>query len=1252
LNIVTYNVNCRLSDADLARSDTFGPTLAALRQQDLLLLQELGSQYSHQNGQDLLPDHQLYSTTHQRFGRGKGAAIAIHKRLQHLQAGPPKIYDDLQMIHLQLRHLLPTPQGRVHVICCYLPWRNSAQLSQGPDLQTRHMALQQIVDGISASEPGSIVIIGGDLNAKLGAAQALSTRALGAVLDTTGSTYVVKTSPKPDGPCPSCNDNTCLSCVLAQTTDEPGYKLAHLCQASDLIPLTGITPDDSPALASYINKSGQDSARLDHFLVSPSTLQYIRGHKVQQSWRGSDHYPVQLVLSLQRAPPAAPGPGAASGAPPRRYDIIVPTDSPQVIKRYQELISLEETWAPLTQLASSVSPTPDALMQAFRDIIYRAAAAAGYRVKTITAGQVAPTPAPRTSSKFKVWHNARCKELQQQIRAMPSQSSDPVVQRQRHRLEQKYKLLVKKLLRKHRLEVGKQRLAEWRWDRNAFWRQYKRPGAHCPFTPHEVAAHFRAKMNSYAAPSSQTTPARVDREQIDVSSECPKKYEISNAILSMNGAAAGIDGIPLALLKPWSAAKDQGANEAANPYQVLLACVSQVAAALHAVFRSVSATGTVPTEWRSALLAPIHKGKGELSDISNYRPLSMPTVACRVWSAALNTKLVREAEKLLPDTFFGFRPDRACSDPLFILRHLHDMQRGKKGKIFAAAFMDLSGAYDSVDRDLLFCKLENCVGLTSHSLGLLRSLYTDNQCVVKCGRSYSHPFAVGCGLRQGCPLSTTLFNLFIHDLPSRIHTECRYTERVGRGEREALMGVRCSTAPSSQRATPLLLRDLDYADDITLLAEKPEHLQAIINCFCSYCTEHGLIVNPSKCEAMVFAGNARAWPGAAWHTVRADGTHVPLARVEKFKYLGVELHGTRHIKAVVQHRLSRMLAAQGAIQRRLRELQATGDPQLIADLFETITAASGSYGCEVWCTPYLASWEAVAQCPLQRYQASVYKHSLGVKHGGTPNLPVFFEIGRYPMQIQWLSRTVGYWNKLVACKDRCTLLHDVFCANLHHGLGPEQVADRVECWSSELCRALEFVDSSRDWKGHMLSQYSIDRKHILQCARQSFSQILQQYSQDPGAADCPKRVHCMYAQWMLLQGEHNELPQPAYIAADMRADQKQAVAQLRLGAAPLRANLERGRPNYCERTCTRCNNHSAVDNERHALLECSALEDVRQCYAELLDGRNTLQELMATAYDPESVVQFVGFARDALRRIKTATGNQVGPRRGQGGLAG
>ena len=113
---------------------------------------------------------------------------------------------------------------------------------------------------------------------------------------------------------------------------------------------------------------------------------------------------------------------------------------------------------------------------------------------------------------------------------------------------------------------------------------------------------------------------------------------------------------------------------------------------------------------------------------------------------------------------------------LMVLRHLLDMRKHMpaKQRVFAVAFMDLSGAYDSVDRGLLFWKLEHQLGVAAHTLQTLWSLSSvapPAQANVD-GCCCSLPFGVVCSLRQGCPFSTTLFNLFIWDLPQRLREAC------------------------------------------------------------------------------------------------------------------------------------------------------------------------------------------------------------------------------------------------------------------------------------------------------------------------------------------------------------------------------------------------------------------------------------------------------------------------------------------------
>jgi hypothetical protein len=646
--------------------------------------------------------------------------------------------------------------------------------------------------------------------------------------------------------------------------------------------------------------------------------------------------------------------------------------------------------------------------------------------------------------------------------------------------------------------------------------------------------------------------------------------------------------------------------------------IAHIAAGLHTVYQCISNCAAVPAEWRSALLVPIYKGKGDLSDMASYRPLSMPTVACRVWSSLINRKLMQATEDILPDVMFGFRPGRSCSDPLFIIRHVADMRKAKLGDKFAVAFMDLSGAYDSINRELLFEKLAKKVGLADHTLGTLRDLYTGTSCIVKCEQGHSQPFMVKCGLRQGCPLSTTLFNLFICDLHQRLTQHCPE------------MGVPVRRA-SGRNGDGMLLLDLGYADDIALCGSTASQLQAIIDCFGNYCTEHGLIINPSKCEAMVFCGNCTAWPGATWHTSANQAGAVqqrPLARVQKFKYLGVELHGSKSIKAAVDHRLSRMVAAQSSINRRLREMHVSRDPQLVGDLFETITAAAGSYGCEIWSTPFLDDWH-LHTCKLQHYQATVYKYSLGLSRN-TSNLLAFFETGRYPMQVQWLARTVGYWNKLVAGKHNQCLLTEVLHANVHYGL-----TQRLKCWSNELCRGLEHVMPDVEWRAHMLQLLPIDPRAVVSAAKQAFCNSIKHFHVSPTDDECEYRQRSSYAHYMHLGGllsEHSVLPTPAYISADAPLVKKRAIAKIRMCCLALRANTDHS-ISYSQRICTRCTG-GQVDNEHHLLFECPSMERVRHKYDTLLRECPTLPDLMGAVYDSDTVDCVMNFCCEIVQRLE------------------
>ena len=95
-------------------------------------------------------------------------------------------------------------------------------------------------------------------------------------------------------------------------------------------------------------------------------------------------------------------------------------------------------------------------------------------------------------------------------------------------------------------------------------------------------------------------------------------------------------------------------------------------------------------------------------------------------------------------------------DMMFVIRRL----ARKKQISTLCMFIDLTKAYDSVDRTLLWTVLAR-FGVPQKMISVIRQFYDGMRaCVRLDGRVCSRWFAVEQGLHQGCVLTPLLFNIF------------------------------------------------------------------------------------------------------------------------------------------------------------------------------------------------------------------------------------------------------------------------------------------------------------------------------------------------------------------------------------------------------------------------------------------------------------------------------------------------------------
>ena len=118
-------------------------------------------------------------------------------------------------------------------------------------------------------------------------------------------------------------------------------------------------------------------------------------------------------------------------------------------------------------------------------------------------------------------------------------------------------------------------------------------------------------------------------------------------------------------------------------------------------------------------------------------------------------------------------------------------------------FIDYVKDFDCVDHNKLW-KILKEMGIPDHLTCLLRNLYAGQEATVRTGHGTTDWFQIGKGVRQGCILSSYLFNL--------------YTEYIMRntGLEEAQAGIKIAGRNIS---------NLRYVDDTTLMAESEEEVK-------------------------------------------------------------------------------------------------------------------------------------------------------------------------------------------------------------------------------------------------------------------------------------------------------------------------------------------------------------------------------------------------------------------------------------------
>jgi hypothetical protein len=193
-------------------------------------------------------------------------------------------------------------------------------------------------------------------------------------------------------------------------------------------------------------------------------------------------------------------------------------------------------------------------------------------------------------------------------------------------------------------------------------------------------------------------------------------------------------------------------------------CAVELAPIFTNLFNSCLSTSIIPDEWKVAHLTPCYKGKGNKSDVNNYRPISVLSPLSKIFESLIAKRISHyfESNNLLYKAQFGFRKGLSCE--LALNSFLDKTRLALENKNYGlSSFLDLSKAFDTINHKLLIIKLK-FYNFDSPALELLSNYLTNRTMIVIVNGNNSKSEKLTIGVPQGSILGPLLFIIYLNDL--------------------------------------------------------------------------------------------------------------------------------------------------------------------------------------------------------------------------------------------------------------------------------------------------------------------------------------------------------------------------------------------------------------------------------------------------------------------------------------------------------
>ena len=447
------------------------------------------------------------------------------------------------------------------------------------------------------------------------------------------------------------------------------------------------------------------------------------------------------------------------------------------------------------------------------------------------------------------------------------------------------------------------------------------------------------------------------------------------------------------------------------------------------LFNRILNMGKYPALWSFGLIVPVHK-KDDRSKVENYRGITLLSALGKLFTSILNNRLYDYMVQngILKAEQGGFRKMHGTVDSIFTLKMLIDKyvksKPQKHRNLLFSCFVDFRKAFDCVPRQKLFDKLRK-EGVHGRFLDVLISMYSNDKSAVKINNKLTQSFTCYAGVKQGCMLSPTLFNLYLSDLPKSLNTTSSTDIMLGDKSINCLL----------------------YADDLVIFSRSAKSLQIILNKLESFCKNADLSVNLDKTKIMVFNNCGKSLNNYSFR-YGAD----ELENVKSYRYLGLIMSPYGNFNLARQELKKVALKALYKLRKEMGN-HFTENIKLTMKLFDALISPILFYASEVWGIDCNGQLE---KDPAELVQNKFLKWLLGVNKYCNNNA-CRAETGRFPMRVEAQCRNFKFWLTLTKNENKLSQIayNDI------------KWNENKACWSKKIKSLLDQIGFGEFWmKAH------------------------------------------------------------------------------------------------------------------------------------------------------------------------------------------